>query len=269
MKKKSYSKEEQELWEGLQKFPYIFAREFTIDDSLMEQSLHTHEVGLLTCVKKGIVRIATEVDSWVISHNTIFYLPPNVMHLTEVIGECSIQAVFIPKRLNKLLPQRIAIIEFTPLMNSILERMASWEFKLEYNPEQQRLAKVAEDELKNAREASFFHIPMPKDEKLKKIAKKILQSPEDMSTIETWAKFTGMSLRSFTRHFTEETGLAFTEWRQRVKIYTALKLLSENVSVSDVAFNLGYQNVSTFIAMFKGHMGCSPTEYLKNSKSSI
>jgi AraC-like DNA-binding protein len=267
MKKKTYSKDEIEMWEHLSKFNHIFARNFTIDDSLMEQELHTHDFGLLNCVKKGIVRIATENDSWVISHNTIFYLPPNLLHITEVIGECSVLAVFVPTRLNKILPKQISILEFTPLLNSILERMTTWEFKPDYSPEQQRLARVAEDELKNAKKASFFHIPMPKDERLQKMTRKILQSPEDMSSIETWAKFSGMSLRSFTRYFTDETGLAFTEWRQRVKIYTALKLLSQDVSVSDVSFNLGYQNVSTFIAMFKGHIGCSPTEYIKRAKT--
>lgn len=267
--KKTYSKEERKMWEELPMFKYIFAREFTIDDSLMEQRLHIHDFGLLNCVKKGIVRIATETDSWVISHNTIFYLPPNIMHVTEIIGECSVLAVFVPRHLYKSLPKRISILEFTPLLNSILERMTSWEMNLDYSPAQQRLAKVAEDELKNAKEAHFFHIPMPKDERLQKMAKKILQSPEDMSPIEIWAKYSGMSLRSFTRHFTEETNLSFTEWRQRVKIYTAMKLLSENVSVSDVSFNLGYQNVSTFIAMFKGHIGCSPTEYIKKAKSPL
>lgn len=265
MVKKNLPKDKLELLERLSNFKYIFAREFTIDDSLMERTLHTHDFGLLNCVKKGIVRIATETDSWVISNNTFFYLPPNIMHITEVIGECSVMAVFVPDHLKKALPKGITIMEFTPLFNSILERMSSWDSDLNYKAEQQRLAKVAEDELKNAKAASFFHIPMPKDEKLQETAKRILQSPEDMSSTETWAKFSGMSLRSFTRHFTDETGLAFTEWRQRVKIYTALKLLSENVSVSDVSFNLGYQNVSTFIAMFKGHMKCSPTEYIKNT----
>lgn len=265
--KKKLSKCENELWTGLATFPFIFAREFTISDTLMERKLHVHDFGILNCVKKGIVRISTETDSWVISQDTIFYLPPDVMHTTEIMGECSVLAVFVPSHLKKALPQKITIMEFTPLLNSILQRMTTWESKLEYNPEQQRLARVAEDELKNAKEATFFHIPMPKDANLQKMAKKILQTPGDMSSIETWAKFSGMSLRSFTRHFTEETGLAFTEWRQKVKIYTALKQLSDNTSVSDVSFNLGYQNVSAFIAMFKNHMGVSPLEYIKKSTS--
>jgi AraC-like DNA-binding protein len=87
-----------------------------------------------------------------------------------------------------------------------------------------------------------------------------------MASTESWARSSGMSLRSFTRHFSEETGLAFTEWRQKVKVYTALKLLADHTSVSDVSFNLGYQNVSTFIAMFKSHIGSSPAEFMKRAK---
>ena len=261
--KKSYSQEEIEVWEKLATFNHVFARSFTIEDHKTELKMHTHDMGLMTCVKKGIVRVATANDSWLISGDTIFYIPPDLMHVTEMIGDCEILGVVIPQRLIKLLPKNISFIEFSPLLMSILERMTTWEFSLDYNPEQQRLARVAEDELRNAKEAIYFHIPMPKDEKLLKIARKILQSPEDMSTVQNWATVSGMSVRSFTRHFVDETGLGFSEWRQRVKIYTALKMLSSNVPVTEVSFNLGYQNVSTFIAMFKAKMGKTPTEYVR------
>lgn len=269
MHKKEYTREEIEAWNEISKFKYVLASEFTLEDGMMEVEPHAHDFGILTCVRKGIVKIATDSDSWVISHNTIFYLPPDIQHSMEMIGECQVMAVIIPNRLKKNLPPKVSILELSSLLFSILERMTTWGFKLEYSLEQQRLAKVAEDELKNAKEADYFHIPMPKDQNLKKLANAILVSPEDMSPIEHWAKFTGMSLRSFTRHFNKETGLAFTEWRQRVKIYTALKLLADNASVSDVSFGLGYQNVSTFIAMFKTHIGTSPAEFMKRSKSSV
>jgi AraC-like DNA-binding protein/quercetin dioxygenase-like cupin family protein len=265
MSKNKILDEEQNM-DRLVKLNHMFAREFTFADNMMEHEMHAHEFGILTCVKKGIVKMTTPSDSWIVSNNTIFYIPPDIVHSSEIIGECEILVVFIPTQLVKILPKKLSVLELTPLLDSVFDRMTSWDLKVDYNKEQKHLVKVAEDEIKAAKVADYFHIPIPRNEKLKKMAKKILQSPEDMSPIDNWAKFTGMSIRSFTRHFTEETGLSFTEWRQKVKIYNALKMLTENVPVNDVSFNLGYQNVSTFITMFKGHIGCSPTEYIKNTK---
>ncbi|MFN7262647.1 MAG: helix-turn-helix domain-containing protein [Pseudobdellovibrionaceae bacterium] len=43
-------------------------------------------------------------------------------------------------------------------------------------------------------------------------------------------------------------------------------MLSRGSSVTDVALDLGYQNTSTLIAIFRKQFGMSPTRYMKMEK---
>jgi AraC-like DNA-binding protein len=42
----------------------------------------------------------------------------------------------------------------------------------------------------------------------------------------------------------------------------AVKQLGDNKSIKEIAYDLGYENVSSFIVTFKKHFGKTPTNYL-------
>ena len=58
-----------------------------------------------------------------------------------------------------------------------------------------------------------------------------------------------------------ETGLTFGQWRQQLRLLAALELLGAGESVTAVAFSVGYDDVSSFIAAFKAAMGVTPSRY--------
>lgn len=64
-----------------------------------------------------------------------------------------------------------------------------------------------------------------------------------------------------SRRFVSETGFTFTEWRQRVRLLKALELLAGGKPVTAVALDLGYGNVSAFIALFRRVFGVTPGRY--------
>lgn len=68
----------------------------------------------------------------------------------------------------------------------------------------------------------------------------------------SWA---GMSSRTLTRRFRAETGFSFNEWRQRIRLLRALELLAAGKPVTAIALDLGYDNVSAFIALFRRMFG--------------
>ena len=77
-----------------------------------------------------------------------------------------------------------------------------------------------------------------------------------------------MSRRSFIRHFRDETGLSFTQWKRAVIAEFALELVASGQKVSSVAFDVGYESVSAFIAMFRRHYGGSPRRFLTERSDS-
>ncbi|WP_441256827.1 helix-turn-helix domain-containing protein [Bradyrhizobium sp. 482_C4_N1_1] len=58
-----------------------------------------------------------------------------------------------------------------------------------------------------------------------------------------------------------ETGFSFTEWRQRVRLMRALEMLADEIPVTTIALDLGYETVSAFIALFRRTFGTTPARY--------
>jgi two-component system, response regulator YesN len=66
--------------------------------------------------------------------------------------------------------------------------------------------------------------------------------------------------------FKTHTGENFKEYLNRYRIQKAKEILSSNnVQVNQVAVMVGYNNVNTFIRLFKKYVGLSPGQYEKNS----
>jgi AraC-like DNA-binding protein len=69
----------------------------------------------------------------------------------------------------------------------------------------------------------------------------------------------GMSRRSFTRLFRAVTGYSFAEYVERVRTEYACRLLRETTrGILSIAFECGYEDLSSFYRAFKRHVGVAP-----------
>ena len=72
-------------------------------------------------------------------------------------------------------------------------------------------------------------------------------------------------MRTLERLFQSETGLSFGKWRQQLRLLYALRLLAAGRPVTAVAFDVGYESASAFIAMFKRTLGVTPHRYFASN----
>jgi AraC-like DNA-binding protein len=56
--------------------------------------------------------------------------------------------------------------------------------------------------------------------------------------------------------------MTFREWRARLRLVESIERLQRGATVSEVAFDLGYGGVSSFVYMFRRHMGTPPATYI-------
>lgn len=72
----------------------------------------------------------------------------------------------------------------------------------------------------------------------------------------------GMTTVAFCRYFKEKTGKGFIFFVNEMRIGYACKLLIENhLSISQICFECGFNNLSNFNRMFKRQTGHTPGEY--------
>jgi AraC-like DNA-binding protein len=76
------------------------------------------------------------------------------------------------------------------------------------------------------------------------------------------AKKVGMTTSAFCRYFKEKTGKNFSFFINEMRIGYACKLLIEkNMTITQVCFECGFNNISNFNRMFKRQTGYTPGDY--------
>ena len=80
--------------------------------------------------------------------------------------------------------------------------------------------------------------------------------------MDVWAKRAGLSERTLARLISREIGMSFSRWRQQFSVVLAVKWLAGGASIQQVAADLGYQSVPSFVTMFRKALGTSPGRYM-------
>jgi AraC-like DNA-binding protein len=220
---------------------------------------HAHDHGQFTCVLSGVVRQETEAGYWILPRQRLVWIPPGTVHASKSKGPTNGLVVFTSASYSRQLPDHVCVLKTSNLLLASLERLTQLANSSETTAA--LLSRVVMLELNQA-EVVGLEIPLPRSPRLCAIAEHLLAEPSDGGKIDVWARKAALSRRSFTRHFEQETGMSFYEWRRRVIAQRATDLLSSGESVSSVALSLGYESVSAFIAMFKRIYGVPPTKFL-------
>lgn len=88
-------------------------------------------------------------------------------------------------------------------------------------------------------------------------------SQADLASISEIAEEVNMSLSNFSQQFKSITGQSPKEYLTRIRLKKSIWFL-RNLSVTDTAFELGYENISHFIRLFKQEFGVTPKQYQIN-----
>ncbi len=84
-------------------------------------------------------------------------------------------------------------------------------------------------------------------------------------TLNEVAKLANMTEVSFSRFFKTRTGITFMDSLLEMRLGHASRLLIDTTqSVSEVAYNCGFNNISNFNRLFKKKKGCTPKEFREN-----
>lgn len=83
--------------------------------------------------------------------------------------------------------------------------------------------------------------------------------------MEDIAKMINMNYHYFSRYFKQTTGANFKKFIDFVRIREAEKLLlTTEISICDIAYGVGFSNVSTFNRVFRKLRSCSPSSVRKS-----
>lgn len=115
-----------------------------------------------------------------------------------------------------------------------------------------------------------FELPSAMKSKVEWVKKHIRKNYHRAGILEEAAEQLCLTPKHLGRMFKDEVGVGFTEYRLAVRMDAAKKLIRrDGMSVSEVAFHLGYKNQESFCKAFRKYVGNSPTEYKNISIKNI
>lgn len=238
--------------------PFLIAVERTGEDVRVTSS-HSHARGQLLGALRGLLSVSVDNQQWVVPAIHAVWIPPHRTHALRSHGAYSGWSVYIEAAACAPLPAEPCTVRMSALLREAVRRAASWRSAI-LDAAQLRVAGVIVDEIQSL-PRERLGLPMPQEARLLRIAHALIHDLADNRRLEQWAEWTAISPRTLSRRFVDETGFSFAEWRQQARLLRALEMLAADVPVTTVALELGYDNVSAFIAMFKRAMGTTPNRY--------
>ena len=221
---------------------------------------HSHARGQLLYTRSGAVTVTTEVGLFVLPPNRAVWIPPHAGHSARYLTDSQLRTIYVRTTDVEGLPSETTAVNVSPLLRELL--LAFMTFPRDYSEAgaQGRLVGVMLDQVVAA-PGTAFRLPQPETPKLRDLADQIRDNPGASRSTDVLAAGLAMSLRTFERRFSRETGMPFRTWRNRAKMLKALELLSVGTSVGETSDLLGYEGQSAFIAGFRSTFGTTPGRY--------
>ena len=103
---------------------------------------------------------------------------------------------------------------------------------------------------------------------IQELSSLIRDTYSDTFSLDDLASRCGLHPSYLSRSFKQETGMSLFAFINNVRIQKACQLLKRSgLPIIDIAFSIGYNNISFFNRYFKKITGSSPSEYRKRSQT--
>lgn len=224
---------------------------------------HAHRRGQLLYAATGVFTAITGAGSWVVPPRRALWIPPGVAHEVHMSGAVSTRSAYVQPAAAAAagLHAQCRVIAVSALLHALLMEAVDLPAEYAVDGRDGRVMALLLDEIAAA-PALPLSTPLPRDPRLARLCRRLIEAPALDVDVDTMAHKAGMSRRSFTRLFRQQTGMSFALWRQQACLLAALTRLGRGEPVTRVAADLGYASGSAFTASFRRVLGSAPSRYL-------
>ena len=223
---------------------------------------HEHRKAQLVYSPDGVLRVVTGAGTFVVPPEWAVWVPSWVHHDVQASTLLTLRSVYVEPESAINLPDRCCVVSVPPLLRELILESATLPDLYEVGGPDGRLMAVILDRI-TALEHRPVVVPQVHDELLLPIADALTADPADSRGLDDWGRALGASGRTLSRRFIADVGMPFATWRRQVRLLAALEHLAAGEPVSAVAFGVGYESASAFIAAFTRSLGTTPGRWFR------
>ncbi|MBX3503031.1 MAG: helix-turn-helix transcriptional regulator [Alphaproteobacteria bacterium] len=225
-------------------------------------SEHAHPWHQMAYAISGVLTVAVEGQSLVISPEQAVWLPTGLQHRVGSLFGAEFRSLWIADEAGRELPASPTVFGVSPLLRALIVEAAGIEGQKDYDGYAGRVTDLILDQLRRAPPLAGA-LPWPRNASLGKLCETLYADPADPRGPDAWGRELGMSARTLARRFEAELGMSLRSWRRRLRLFKSIELMGGGLSVTQAAMDLGYGSTSAFIYAFRSDMGCSPQAYMR------
>lgn len=224
---------------------------------------HMHRWNQMVYAISGVLTVAVEGRSFVISPEQAVWLPTGVQHRVGSLLGAEFRSLWIAAGAGKDLPSSPTVIGVMPLLKALIVEATGIEGQGDGDGYAGRVTALILDQLRRALPLPGA-LPWPRGgSSLTMLCEALYADPADPRGPGAWGRELGMSERTLARRFEAELGMSLRSWRRRLRLFKAVELLGSGLDVTRTAMELGYSSTSAFVYAFRTDTGCSPQAYMR------
>lgn len=220
---------------------------------------HQHLWGQLIYAGSGVMRVRAGGTLWIVPPARAVWMPAGTVHEIHGLGDFAMRTLYFIGAVNERLPSECCALDVTPLLRELVLEAVDLSPIDEGDEAAMRLAHVTIDRISTARTLPLSLL-LPRDPRALRLAERLQAEPSQQADLAELARDAGASARTIQRLLLAETGLPFSQWRQRLRLLHAATLLGEGKSVTEAGLEAGYAGTSAFIAAFRKQFGFTPSQ---------
>jgi AraC-like DNA-binding protein len=233
---------------------------------------HQHEKAQLVYAQQGLLHLHIGDKKLFLPGNYCAFIPAATPHqIWSYSHGLFIRSIHFDVLAEQPpLPKQAVVFAASALLKEMIMYTEKWSgqqeqegFKKEFFNVLQRLlpAEIAH--------AVTVYLPTTSHEKLGQVVEYLQAHLQEKQTMSSVAKRFGFSQRTLTRLFSSHLGVSFSAYMKRARMIKALELMENGYNnVSQIAFQVGYESLSTFSNNFLEIHNKRPIAFISMNKSS-
>lgn len=249
-------------WSQFEMLPRPLTGHFSTPPNLVFPGRHRHAWGQLSYATEGHLQVWTPDARFIALPQRAVWIPPGILHRVRRTPNAVVRSLYLDTGVFDLRWDNCCVLSISPLLHELIREFCTLPLAYDEAGHEGRLVQVLVEQLARSPQAGLI-LPWPADPQLRRICLRMQRHPSSELKFEELSAKLGVSPRTLTRRFQQETGLGFRLWRQRARLVHALPLLEQGERITDVALACGYESLSSFIAVFREYTGVTPREFAR------
>ena len=224
--------------------------------------LHWHSRAQFMYAVAGTMRVRTPRRVWIIPPSRALWVPSHTVHELQMYGVVEMRNLYVNDDWAAGMPASCVVLNVTALLRELVLRAVTLPVNYDVDGDEALLMKLLMAEIRRLPQCAL-DLPLPESSDLTALCDRILADLSQRQPCDFDANAMKTSTRTLYRRFVKETGITFARWKQQARLLESVRRLAEGVSVTTVAFDLGYESASAFSTMFRRSLGVAPRSFLK------